>query len=183
MRIRSGSFDRQGSQKRGTAPWRVPDHYVALKILAAVVVGFVALLSLGNPLRLLVTGIGALVIAALALRDVVAPVRLSADPEGITVVTGFATTRRISWDEVERIRVDHRRRFGTRSRLVEVDLGTTLYLFSEMELGAPVEEVVATLLALAAGHHSREMRAVVADDEQGDVVERGLPGESERRCQ
>ncbi|MGH3682699.1 MAG: PH domain-containing protein, partial [Natronosporangium sp.] len=79
-------------------------------------------------------------------RDLAAPVRLLADPAGLTVVTGFARRRRLGWSQVERVRVDVRRR----SRLLEVDTGEQLYLFSRYDLDADLAEVAGALERLRA---------------------------------
>jgi hypothetical protein len=110
-----------------------------------------SLLLVGDPGRLLIAGLAAVLLAAYALRDLLVPVRLAADTEGVTVVTGYAGRRRIPWSEVERIRVDSRRRLGTRSELLEVDTGESLHLFSTQELSAPVEDVVRELQRLRSG--------------------------------
>jgi hypothetical protein len=110
----------------------------------------VALLFTGDPIGLGIGIIAALALGAFALRDVLAPVRLAADVDGVTVVSGFAGRRHLSWSEIERIRVDERRRLGTRSQLLEIDTGDSLHLFSAYELSAPCDEVVAVLQTLRA---------------------------------
>jgi hypothetical protein len=90
----------------------------------------------------------ALALAAFALRDLLAPVRLAADPTGVTVVSGFAGQRHLPWARIERIRVDERHRFGMRSQLLEIDTGDSLHLFSGYELSASCAEVAALLQAL-----------------------------------
>jgi len=134
-----------------TAVWRVPPSLAGLKAAGATLFLFVAVILSGDSAQLLVAAAAALVLGAMALRDLIAPIRLAADPEGITVVTGFATRRRLAWSQVERIRVDVHRRFGLRSELVEIDIGETLFLFSSYELGAPCDEVVDTLRAIRTG--------------------------------
>ena|SRR5690242_8114762 len=87
--------------------------------------------------------IGAAVAAGLAiygLRDLLAPVRLAVDGTGATVVTGFAGRRRLAWSEIERVRLDKRRR-GT-SELLEVDAGESLHFFSRYELGMPPSDAL-----------------------------------------
>jgi Bacterial PH domain len=93
-------------------------------------------------------------LAGWALRDAIAPVRLAADPDGVTVVVGFAGRRRLAWSEIERVRIDRRDRLGVRSELLEVDVGDSLYLFSRYELGAEPEDVLASLLALRSARPS-----------------------------
>jgi len=61
------------------------------------------------------------------------------------VIRGFAGRRQIPWAEVEAIRVDQRSRLGLSSRLLEVDTGETVHLFSGRELGADPADVAASL--------------------------------------
>jgi PH (Pleckstrin Homology) domain-containing protein len=95
------------------------------------------------------------VLVVYTLRDLLAPVRLAADTEGVTVVTGFAGRHRLAWSEIERVRVDEARRFGTRSELVEIDADERLYLFSTYDLGARCHDVVQALTRLSARSPSR----------------------------
>jgi hypothetical protein len=93
--------------------------------------------------------VAALVLAAYGLRDLVVPVRLAADTEGVTVATGYAGRRRLSWDEIDRVRLDERRRFGTRSELLEIDTGDNLYLLSTYDLGVRCDDAVKSLQRLS----------------------------------
>jgi hypothetical protein len=101
----------------------------------------------GLALGLLAAG----VLGGFALRDVLAPVRLAADPNGVTVVTGFNGRRHIPWAEVERVRVDSQRRLGRRLEFLEIDTGETLHLFSSAELSADCDDVAAALATLRTG--------------------------------
>jgi hypothetical protein len=85
-------------------------------------------------------------LAAWALRDLIARVRLAADPGGLTVVVGYAGRRRLAWSQIEQVRVDCRNHLGVRAELLEVDAGDNLYLFSMHDLGAPPDEVLRELL-------------------------------------
>ncbi|WP_262403084.1 hypothetical protein [Actinomadura sp. CNU-125] len=58
--------------------WRVPPAQVAVKWAAALAVAALAALSAGDRQFLLLAGAAALGLAALALRDVLAPVRVAA---------------------------------------------------------------------------------------------------------
>ena len=116
------------------------------KIAGALIFGVAALV--GDPLQLMLAGTGAAVLAALALRDLLVPVRLVADTVGVTVVTGFARRRWLAWSQVERVRVDERARLGLRSQLLEIDTGDNLYFFSAYELSAQCAEVADELAAL-----------------------------------
>ena len=119
-----------------------------MKLAGAVLLAVVAATSDGERARLLLVGVAALALAAWGLRDVLAPVRLAADEEGVTVVTGYAGRRRIPWAEVERVSVGEHRGLGLRTEILEIDTGETLHLFSRHDLGAPCEEVEQALTAL-----------------------------------
>jgi Bacterial PH domain len=130
------------------ASWRVSRRLTVFKTLGAAVFALVAVFYAGDPVRVVVALLAALVLAGYALRDIVAPVRLAADASGVTVVHGFAGQRRLAWGDIERIRVDERRRLGTRSQLLEIDTGESLHLFSAFELDAPVADVAEALAAI-----------------------------------
>ena len=119
------------------------------KALGAVaIVALVLAFGRDDPVQWFLAVAVGLALAGWALRDVIAPVRLAADPDGVTVVVGLAGRRRLTWSEIERIRIDHRDRLGVRAKLLEVDAGDHLYLFSRYDLGAEPEDVLASLLAL-----------------------------------
>jgi hypothetical protein len=137
--------------------WGVRLEQVALKTAAAVVFAVVALRG-DVPLRLL-AGAAAIGLAVLAVRDMVLPVRLAADREGITVVRGFAGREHIPWGDIEEIRLYDSRRLGLRSRLLEIDTGDSLRLLSTHDLGAPADDVERQL---------RDLRLGSDQDEEGD---------------
>lgn len=127
--------------------WRVPLRVPVVKLAIAI-----ALAVLGVTIG--VDGwqrAAALVVAAggvvWAIRDLVARVRLAADINGVTVVAGFAQKRRFAWPEVARVRVDTRRH----SRMLEVDVRDTLYLFSRYDLDDDLDEVAEHLERLRTG--------------------------------
>jgi hypothetical protein len=121
----------------GERSWRVPVAQVVLKAGAAA------------PF-LLLAGIATAGLAALALRDVLAPVRVAADAEGVTVVTGFAGRRRLPWPAVTALRVDERQRLLLHTRLLEIETEGDLHLFSAFDLGEDVRDVAAELERLRA---------------------------------
>lgn len=125
---------------------------IALKLAGTGVFALLALLFASEPDRAGLALIAAALLSVLALRDILAPVRLAADGDGLVVVTGFARRRRIPWSEIERVRVDERKRLGLRTEMLEVDTGTTLHLFSTYELGARCDEVADALRTLRTGH-------------------------------
>ncbi|MGK5555727.1 PH domain-containing protein [Actinomadura kijaniata] len=144
------------SEQAGTGVrWRVPPRQVAVEWVACAVFAVLAALSLGDPQRMLLAGAAAVGAGALALRDVLAPVRVAADAEGVTLVTGYAARRRVPWGEVTAVRVDERRRLLTTTRLLEIETGTTedghdVHLFSRFDLGAEVADAAAELARLRA---------------------------------
>ncbi|HXA61618.1 MAG TPA: PH domain-containing protein [Streptosporangiaceae bacterium] len=125
--------------------WRVPLVQPVVKALGAAVLAVVALLSAGDTVGVAFAGIAAVGLLAFAARDVLAPVRLAADAEGVVAVSGFASRTRVRWAEIEAIRVDDRRRFGLTSRLLEIDTGDRLYVFSSYDLGVPAQDAAGEL--------------------------------------
>ena len=128
--------------------FRVDGRLTAVRTIGAVIFALVAVFQAGPTPRVF-AGLAALVLAGYAVRDWLAPVRLAADVEGVTVVSGFAGRRRLGWDEIERVRVDERRRLGTRSELLEIDAGESLHLFSTYDLGTSCWEAARTLAPLS----------------------------------
>lgn len=129
--------------------WRVAGSLVALKVVGVAVFAVIALASFGDRVRLAMSLVAAVALAAYAVRDIVAPVRLRADAEGLTVVSGYAGHRRLPWADVAAVRVDERRRLTGRSQLLEIDADESLYLLSRYDLGASCAEVAAALRALS----------------------------------
>ncbi|MFC0556848.1 PH domain-containing protein [Planotetraspora thailandica] len=125
--------------------WRVPRRVTALK--AAGVVVFVVVALLGDRPQLLLAGVAALGFALLVFRDLYAPVRLAAGEDGL-IVGGLAGKERISWNDVDRIRVDSRRRYGLTTELLEIDAGDQIHLFSRFDLGESVYDVAEALMRL-----------------------------------
>jgi hypothetical protein len=136
----------KGAQRR----WRVPPAQTAVKAIAAVAFGALAVLSQDDRPFLLLVVVAAAGIAGLALRDVIAPVRVAADGEGVTVVTGYAGHRHLPWPTVREIRVDERRRLLLHTRLLEIETDDDLYLFSAFDLGDDAHDAAAELERLRA---------------------------------
>jgi hypothetical protein len=130
------------------ARWRVPIAVPAAKLALAAVM-LVATVTLGQDQISVL--IGLLVAAGLGLagfRDVLVPVRLEADPAGLTVTTGFGRRRQYAWEQVERVRIEERRRLLGRSSLLEVDVDSSLYFFGRSELGVQPLDALDALAAL-----------------------------------
>ncbi|MFI5915442.1 PH domain-containing protein [Dactylosporangium sp. NPDC051541] len=151
--MRSGAFsdepspaaDQHEGDVAGPEPtelrWRVSPGFAAMKCAVTVVLILAAVFLADDHRALTAIVVAAVVAGAYALRDVLAPVRLAADPEGLTVVTGYAGHRRLAWDEIERIRLESRTRAGLRSELLEIDTGDTLHLLSTYDLNARPADV------------------------------------------
>ncbi|WP_432983530.1 PH domain-containing protein [Dactylosporangium sp. CA-233914] len=152
--MRSGAFsDRPGaSPPPTTRQWRVSPGFTALKCGVTVVLALAAAFFAEDRPALSAAVVAALVAGAYALRDLLAPARLAADADGITVVTGYAGRRHVPWREVERIRVESRSRAGLRSDLLEIDTGDTLHLLSTYDLNARPADVAEELEAIRAAH-------------------------------
>src|SRR5882757_10208234 len=96
--------------------WRVKPVLPFTKLLGAVAV-LILVVAFGrhDPVQWALAIVVPVALIGWALRDVLVPVRLTADPEGLTVVAGIATRRRLPWAEIERVRVDRRTRIGLQS--------------------------------------------------------------------
>ncbi|MEH0822221.1 MULTISPECIES: PH domain-containing protein [Micromonospora] len=126
--------------------WRVPREVPVIKALGALALVALGLVfAAGDPVRPALAGLAAAGLLGWALRDVVAPVRLAVDPDGLTVLRGFAGRRRLPWDAVEAIRLDRRSRRGITAETLEIDAGESLHLFGRRDLDAPLDEVAAAL--------------------------------------
>ncbi|MGI5289383.1 PH domain-containing protein [Nonomuraea polychroma] len=127
--------------------WRVRREQAVLKILGALVcAGLAVYWWVEGDLRGVILAVpAAVLVGAMGLRDVLAPVRLAADESGITVVHGFAGKRHVPWEAIWDIKVDVRRRWGIRSEMLEIDTGDYLHIFSPHDLGTSPTEVAAVL--------------------------------------
>lgn len=136
-------------------PWRIRPVVPVVKLFGAVaIVALVLAFGRDDPVQWFLAAAVALGLAGWTLRDVIAPVRLAADPDGVTVIVGFAGRRRLAWSDIERVRIDRRDRLGLSKELLEVDAGDYLYLFGRYDLGAEPEEVLASLQELRSAHPS-----------------------------
>jgi PH (Pleckstrin Homology) domain-containing protein len=137
-------------------PWRIKPVLPVTKLLGAVAVIVLAATFGRDPVQWFAAIAAAIGLSAWALRDLIAPVRLAADTQGLTVRVGFAGRRRLPWAQVERVRLDRRDRLGVKTELLEVDADDNLYLFSVHDLGAPPDAVLPELLALRAAGPSSD---------------------------
>jgi hypothetical protein len=131
--------------------WRVDPRLAVAKlvVVTAAVITTVMLARAGDRPGWVLGGAVSLAAAGYALRDLMAPVRLSADQQGLTVRHGFAARAHLSWTEVERIRVDQRSRLGIPAEALEIDAGEQLFLLGRGDLGAAPTEVAQVLAQLS----------------------------------
>ncbi|MEV6303848.1 PH domain-containing protein [Actinoplanes sp. NPDC051861] len=126
--------------------WRVKPVLPVSKLMGAVAFVVLAVaFAEGDPVRWVLAGAVAVGLAGWALRDLLVPVRLAADAEGVTVVTGFATRKHLPWSKIERVRVERTVRRGLRNELLEIDAGDAVYLYGPHDLGALPDDVVTQL--------------------------------------
>ncbi|MFV2102295.1 PH domain-containing protein [Micromonospora sp. LOL_024] len=128
--------------------WRVHPSLPILKLVGgAGVLALGLLLADGDVLRPVLGGLTAATLAAWAARDLLTPVRLEVDADGITVPSGWTGRRQLPWSAIETIRVDRPggRRLG--GPVLEIDAGESLHLFSRQDLGADPGEVADALAA------------------------------------
>jgi hypothetical protein len=134
----------------GDVSWRVDRRLTGAKVVGAVIFTLAAVIGYPDPGQVIIVGLAAALLAVLAARDLIAPVRLAATPSGLTVTTGFASHRELAWADITSIKVDARRGILLRSQVLELDTGDNLYFFSSNDLGAPCDEVVQRLRSLSA---------------------------------
>ncbi|WP_308042585.1 PH domain-containing protein [Micromonospora sp. PLK6-60] len=128
--------------------WRVPAVLPVAKLAGAVlVIGLGLLFAGGDRVQLVLAVTAGVVLAGWGVRDLVAPVRVAVDPEGITLIRGFAGRQRLPWTAVEAITVDRRSRAGLATEILEIDTGESLHLFGRYDLDAAPTDVAAALRA------------------------------------
>jgi hypothetical protein len=131
--------------------WRVERKRVAGRAAVAAVLAAITLLRASDAVTMTVGLVAAGAIAAVVLRDLLVPVRLSADTEGLTVITGLASRRMIPWRAIEQVHVDSRERLGLRQVALEIDEGDQLHMLAASDLGADPHDVAAALTQLRTG--------------------------------
>lgn len=132
-------------------PWRIKPVLPVTKGLGAVaVVVLVTAFGRDDAVQWVLAGAVTIGLALWALRDLVAPIRLAADAEGVTVIDGFARRRWLPWAQIDRVRLDRRERLGLTTEMLEIDAEEALYLYSLHDLGADPHDVLAELEQLRA---------------------------------
>lgn len=139
------------SQPWSPQPWRIKPVLPVTKLLGAVAV-LVLVFAFGrdDAVQWFLAACVSAGLTVWAVRDLIAPVRLAADAEGVTVIAGYAHRRRLPWGQIAAVRLDHRDRLGVRNEMVEIDVDDALYLFTLHDLGAEPREVLAVLQQLHA---------------------------------
>jgi hypothetical protein len=122
--------------------WRVDRKLPAVKLVAAALFALLGLFVATDLVGRSLAAVAAVGLAGYAARDLVFPVRLRADADGVTLVTGLARRRRLPWSRIARVRVDERHRLGLRTELLEIDTGDELLFLSERDLGVPPTEAL-----------------------------------------
>jgi Bacterial PH domain len=118
--------------------------------VTGIVLGLVAVFL--DPLGRVLVGAAAVLLLALAVRDRLLRPRLAAGPVGVAVRRLTGTTE-LPWARLQ-VRVRDTRRWGLRSRLLELDTavgpddGGELVLLGRRDLGADPDDVARALLAL-----------------------------------
>ncbi|BCJ59553.1 hypothetical protein C1I93_28470 [Micromonospora endophytica] len=133
--------------------WRVSPALPVVKLIGAAAVLALGILLAGNDLlRPVLGGLAAAILAGWGARDLLAPVRLAIDADGVTVPAGWRGRRHLPWPAVETIRVDRRSGRGFAGPALEIDAGESLHLLSRLDLGADPAEVADALLAARPPH-------------------------------
>lgn len=120
--------------------------------LASVGMGLALATVLLDSAGQVLVGAGAVLLFAVAARDLVARPRLSAGPDGV-VVRGWSGGRHLPWPGL-RVRVRETRRLGMRGRTLELDTAAgpdedgILVVLGRRDLGTDPERVAQDLRAL-----------------------------------
>ena len=129
--------------------WSARPGIVAVLAGSGAVLGAAALLL--DPVGRVLVGAAALLLLALALRSALLRPRLAAGPDGVVVRTLTGRTV-LPWPQL-RVQVRETRRWGLRSRLLELDTAAgpddagQLVLLGPWELGADPADVAGSLAA------------------------------------
>jgi hypothetical protein len=121
--IRTRPTSKFGPDKRSTALWAV----------LAVVPALIALFSNDRAGQLMLIGM-TVTFAFYSISDVIFSPRLTVSSEGVVICTPFLRGT-FEWRSIESVHLDDRRRFGIRTVTLEIDLGSTIAVFSQRSLG------------------------------------------------
>lgn len=125
--------------------WHVPRRATLLKFAIAAGLAALALLVAPQRAQVIIGLVAAVAVAGFAARDLIAPVRLRLDRDGLVAVRGYARRRRFPWPVIESVRVDSRPRLGIRVETVEIDAGDDILIFGAYDLGVPAGDAARTV--------------------------------------
>jgi hypothetical protein len=120
--------------------------------LASIGLGLALAVVLVDVTGRVLVGLAALLVLGVVVRDVVARPRLAAGPDGVDV-KGWTTPRHLPWPGLQ-VRVRETRRFGVRTRTLELDTAAgaddegVLVVLGRRDLGTDPAEVARALRAL-----------------------------------
>jgi hypothetical protein len=146
--MRSGAYSDQPAMAPTSLRWRVSPGFTVLKCAVTAALVIAAVFFADDRRAFAAALVAAAVAGGYALRDLLAPVRLSADPAGVTVIAGYAGHRRLDWPQIERVKLESRARAGLRSEFLEIDTGDMLYLLSSYDLNARPADVADELVRI-----------------------------------
>lgn len=131
-----------------TLSWRVNPALPAAKLGAALLLAVLAFVfGRHDPVQWVTGAVFVIALLGWALRDLLLPVRLTAGPDGVSLLVGLRRLH-LPWSVIERVRVDRSERHGLRSEALEIDAGDSLHLFSANDLGAAPDEVAELLASM-----------------------------------
>ena len=114
---------------------------LAAAAVAALLAGFD-----GDSAGRLLVGLAGILLLALGGYDTIVRPRLIASSSGLVVRTAGGRLR-LSWAQIEDLRLDERSRLGLASRTLEIDCGSALVVLGRHSLGREPREVLALVSA------------------------------------
>jgi hypothetical protein len=134
----------------GPVAFRVAGEVIAVKLGLTLVLTLLAVAA-GDSTALVLGLAAAAGLLGYATRDLVSRCRLRADATGVEIVTGYAHRRRLDWDSLVQVRVATLPRLGATTRLLELDSGDEIFLFSRYDLGGEPDAAARALARLRPG--------------------------------
>jgi hypothetical protein len=137
----------------GVPAWVVAAKFGAAALLA--VLGLVGLLERDGT-QATIAFAAAAGLTVYGARYFVARERLRIEPDGLTVIRGYAGRQQVAWAELERVRVDRLTRFGARYEALEIDAGDHIAVLSRYDLGVDPEIALEAVMSSAQTLGGRE---------------------------
>jgi hypothetical protein len=126
-----------------------PSRRIAIALLVVAVLAAIEAIVATAATGRLVLGCAAVVLAAIAVTDLVFTPRLRASDTGIAVFTPSVRAR-LRWSEIDILRVDERSHRGLATRALEIEADERLIVLSRRSLGRDPRDVYAELAELRA---------------------------------